>query len=134
MGESPYYLEIREMIQYKYMEEEDHFTQTQLPALFVALVVAAIAAPLSLLFSLLHSQLSALTHLTLFSCCLFIGKNGGCINGLVPSINGCLHLSMVGATIIDNGTLSCCCPIMAITQQSPPLPFIWGNCPLASSA
>jgi len=34
----------REMIQYKYMEEEDHFTQTQLPALIIALMIAAIAA------------------------------------------------------------------------------------------
>jgi hypothetical protein len=39
---------------------------------------------------------------------------------LVPtSINGCLHLSMVGATTIDNGTLSCCCLIMTITQHHP---------------
>jgi len=35
--ESPYYLEIRERIHYKYMEEEDHFTQTQLLALLLHL-------------------------------------------------------------------------------------------------
>jgi hypothetical protein len=29
---------------------------------------------------------------------------------------------------------TCCCPIMKISQQSPPLTFMWGNCPLASLA
>ena len=43
----------RERIQYKYMEEEDHFTQTLLPALVAALAVAAIAA---LSFSLSSSH------------------------------------------------------------------------------
>jgi hypothetical protein len=44
------------MIQYKYMEEEDHFTQTQLPALIAALTDAALGSPsFSLLFSLLCS-------------------------------------------------------------------------------
>jgi len=56
--ESPYYLRDRERITTQYMEEEDHFTQTQLPAFIAALAAAAIAAFHSLLVSLLHSQLS----------------------------------------------------------------------------
>jgi hypothetical protein len=45
-------LEIREMIQNKYMEEEDHFTLTQLPALIAALAAAAMAAAWQLSLSL----------------------------------------------------------------------------------
>jgi len=57
------------------MEEEDHFTQTQLPALFAALTAAAMAAkllPLQLsTFSLIlyishHSHLSLLSHVCLY--------------------------------------------------------------------
>jgi hypothetical protein len=29
---------------------------------------------------------------------------------------------------------TCCCPIIEISLQSPPLTFMWGNCSLASSA
>jgi len=56
-------------------EEEDHFTQTQLPALFAALAAAAMAArllPLQLsTFSLVlyishHSHLSLLSHVCLY--------------------------------------------------------------------
>ena len=50
------------------MEEEDHFTQTQLPALFAALAAAAMAArllPLQLSLSLLHK----LTTLSSLSFC-----------------------------------------------------------------
>jgi glucan phosphoethanolaminetransferase (alkaline phosphatase superfamily) len=46
------------MIQYKYMEEEDHFTQTLLSALIDALAAAAIAALSFSLFSYTHSPLS----------------------------------------------------------------------------
>jgi len=52
-GRESILLEIRERIQNKYMEEEDHFTHTQLPAFFAALAAAAIAA---LSFSLLSSH------------------------------------------------------------------------------
>jgi len=52
-----------EMIQYKYMEEEDHIHSTQLPSLIVALAAAAMVArllpllPYSLsLFSLPHTH------------------------------------------------------------------------------
>ena len=54
----------REMIQYKYMEEEDYFTQTLLPALIDALAAAAMAAgllPLQLslsFYSLTHTHRS----------------------------------------------------------------------------
>jgi len=41
------------------MEEEDHFTQTQLPALFAALAAAAIAALHFLSYSLHFSPLSS---------------------------------------------------------------------------
>jgi hypothetical protein len=57
------------------MEEEDHFTQTQLPALFGALTAAAIAArllPLQLSLSL-HSYVLTLSILSflLSNNCLF---------------------------------------------------------------
>jgi hypothetical protein len=45
-GRESILLEIREMIQNKYMEEEDHFTQTLLPTLIAALAAAAMAARL----------------------------------------------------------------------------------------
>jgi Ni,Fe-hydrogenase maturation factor len=52
----------KEMIQYKYMEEEDHIHSTQLPSLIAALAATAMAArllplqPYSLsLFSLTHT-------------------------------------------------------------------------------
>jgi len=65
----------REKIQYKYMEEEDHFTQTQLPALLLHLQLLPLqpftfSFGLSLLCSLLCSNFAALSR------CLFIGKNG----------------------------------------------------------
>ena len=45
---------------------------------------------------------------------------------------------MCRSWIRDSGRDSWCCPFaahaMATTQQSPPLPFMWGNYPLASSA
>jgi hypothetical protein len=54
------------MIQYKYMEEEDHFTQTLLSALIDALAAAAIAALSFSLFSYTHSPLSlSLSHFAL---------------------------------------------------------------------
>jgi len=73
-GRESILLEIRERIQYKYTEEEDHFTQTLLPALFAALAAAAIAALHFLSCSLHFSPLSS--QFALLSCCLFIGKNG----------------------------------------------------------
>ena len=52
----------REMIQYKYMEEKDHFTQTLLPAHIAALVAAAITALLSFSYSL---HILSLSHIAL---------------------------------------------------------------------
>jgi len=63
------------MIKTQYMEEEDHFTQTQLPALIAALAATAMAArllPLQLsTFSLVlyishHSHLSLLYSLAAY--------------------------------------------------------------------
>jgi hypothetical protein len=42
----PILLDIRERIQYKYIEEKNHFTQTLLPALFAALAAPAMTARL----------------------------------------------------------------------------------------
>jgi len=80
-GRESILLEIRERIQNKYMEEEDHFTLTLLPTLIVALAAAAMAAallPLQLSTFSLYSSHShtSLTQFALLSCCLFIGKNG----------------------------------------------------------
>jgi hypothetical protein len=58
-GRESILLEIREMIQYKYTEEEDHFTQTLLLALFAALAATAIAALHFLSCSLHFSPLSS---------------------------------------------------------------------------
>jgi hypothetical protein len=62
----------REMIQYKYMEEEDHIHSTQLPSLIVALAATAMAArllplqPYSLsLFSLTHTHTLSLSFCSL---------------------------------------------------------------------
>jgi hypothetical protein len=49
----------RERITTQYMEEEDHFTQTQLSALFAALAAVAIAALHFLSYSLHFSPLSS---------------------------------------------------------------------------
>ena len=61
------------------MEEEDHFTQTQLPALIAALAAAALAAAAldspSFSLGLLHSALT-LSNFVALSRCSFIGKNG----------------------------------------------------------
>jgi len=57
----------RERIQYKYMEEEDHFTQTLLPALITALAAAALGNPsFSLCSLLICSHYHALTLLISF--------------------------------------------------------------------
>jgi hypothetical protein len=60
-GRESILLEIRERI---YMEEEDHFTQTLLPALIVALAAAAMAA------RLLPLQLFTFSHLSYSFCSL----------------------------------------------------------------
>ena len=60
----------RERITTQYMEEEDHFTQTQLPALFAALAAAAMAARLLPLQLSLSLYSLAQTHHTLFSLIL----------------------------------------------------------------
>jgi hypothetical protein len=91
------------------MEEEDHFTQTLLPALIAALAAAAMAARLLPLQLSLSLYSLALTHHTFcsqrcsLSRCLFIGKNGATAPALLQQRwlhMGCIILSMVGATTI----------------------------------
>jgi hypothetical protein len=104
----------REMIQYKYMEEEDHFTQTQLPALIAALTDAALGSPsFSLLFSLLCS----------LSRCLFIGNNGGCQLQLFFNNGGCQPLTLGMGCCICQWTVSSingCCTLMATNPTITP--------------
>jgi len=68
----------RKRIQYKYMEEENHFTQTLLPAHIVALAAAAIATLYFLSWSLTFCSLSLSLSLSFCSQImpLFIGING----------------------------------------------------------
>jgi hypothetical protein len=55
----------REMIQYKYIEEEDHIHSTQLPFLIAGLAAVAMAAAYSLsLFSLTHTHTLSLILLS----------------------------------------------------------------------
>ena len=102
------------MIQYKYMEEEDHFTQTQLPALIAALTDAALGSPsFSLLFSLLCS----------LSRCLFIGNNGGCQLQLFFNNGGCQPLTLGMGCCICQWTVSSingCCTLMATNPTITP--------------
>ena len=90
-----------------YMEEEDHFTQTQLPALnccTCSCCNGSKAAALAALFlsTLLHTLTfsHSLNPLTLLSQnhASFIG-----IHGIFSTMaaHGLIHLSMVGATTID---------------------------------
>jgi hypothetical protein len=93
------------MIQNKYMEEEDHFTQTLLPTLIAALAAAAMATRLrhcspSLSLYTLHI-LTPLLLIVLSHVCLFIGKYGGSSSSTTTAAHGLIHLSMVGATTID---------------------------------
>jgi len=63
MGEA-HIIRDKEMIQYKYMEEEDHIHSTQLPSLIAALAAVAIVALLS--FSLLsYTHSHTLSHFAL---------------------------------------------------------------------
>jgi len=109
------------MIQYKYMEEEDHFTQTQLPALIAALTDAALGNPsFSLLFSLLCS-------LSLKPCslsrCLFIGNNGGCQLQLFFNNGGCQPLTLGMGCCICQWTMPSingCCTLMATNPTITP--------------
>ena len=88
------------------MEEEDHFTQTQLPTLIAAFAAAAIAA-LHFLSWFLYCTLYTLSLFALsLSWCPFIGNNGATTPALFQPRwlhMGCTILSMVGATTIDNG-------------------------------
>jgi hypothetical protein len=54
----------REMIQYKYIEEEDHIHSTQLPFLIAALAAVALAAYSLSLFSLTHTHTLSLILLS----------------------------------------------------------------------
>jgi len=117
----------REMIQYKYMEEEDHFTQTQLPALIATLTNAALGSPsFSLLFSLLCS----------LSRCLFIGNNGGCQLQLFFNNGGCQPLTLGMGCCICQWTvpsINGCCTLMATNPIITPFAIHVGNCPLVFS-
>jgi hypothetical protein len=111
----------RERIQYKYMKEKDHFTQTQLPALIAALAAAAMAIRLQLLQLFTFSLgLSTALTISLKLCSLLVPiyrhewchqlqlffNNGGC----QPLTLGWVH--MVGAApaaVFVNGW---CCPLM----------------------
>jgi branched-subunit amino acid transport protein len=52
------------MIQYKYIEEEDHIHSTQLPFLIAALAAVALAAYSLSLFSLTHTHTLSLILLS----------------------------------------------------------------------
>jgi len=58
------------------MEEEDHFTLTQLPTLIAALAAATLGNPSFSLLLYSHSALSLFLYFPALSRCLFIGKNG----------------------------------------------------------
>ena len=114
------------------MEEEDHFTQTLLPAL-----IAALAALSFSLLSCTHSPHFLLS--TLLSLSVPIYRQEWChsssssstkvaAHGLHHFINGwcnnhCSLLTM--ASLFLKVGCNCYCPLMAISQQSPPLIFIW---------
>jgi hypothetical protein len=132
------------MIQYKYMEEEDHSLKlnSQLSCCCNGNRVAALGST-SLLFSShsLHSLSSTLSQFysltVLLSWCLFIGKNCGCINGLHHFVNGwcnyhCSLLTMV--TLLLRVGCTSYCPLNDNILTITPFDIYMGNCPLASSA
>jgi len=86
------------------MEEEAHFTQTQLPLLSHTAAQGSRVAALGSYSLFLSSRISLLfsTTLSLSFCshsrCPFIGNNG-VFSTMVA--HGLIHLSMVGATTID---------------------------------
>jgi hypothetical protein len=84
------------MIHYKYMEEDDHFTQTQLPTFLLPLQLLPLAAPLFLLFS--TALLSTCSNFAALSRCLFMAR-------MVPSALALLQQwwlpkSMVGVVYL----------------------------------
>jgi hypothetical protein len=87
------------------MEEEDHFTQTQLPDLLLHLQLlqwqqgCCHCSP-SLSLYTLHI-LTPFFLIVLSHVCLFIGKYGGFSSSTTAAAHGLIHLSMVGATTID---------------------------------
>ena len=78
------------------MEEDNYFTQTQLPALLLLPL-----QPLTFSLHSLHVSQHSHSHNVLLSCSLFIGKNGGFSSSTTTAAHGLMHLSMVGATTID---------------------------------
>jgi hypothetical protein len=94
----------RERITKQYIEEEDHFTQTQLIALIAAMAARLLPLQLSLsLYSLALTHHTFCSQLCSLSRCLFIGKNGATAPALLQQRwlhMGCTILSMVGATTI----------------------------------
>jgi predicted ABC-type sugar transport system permease subunit len=123
------------------MEEEDYFTQTQLPALIAALAAAVMAArllpltvPLSLLFSS-HSHFLLCSKFAALSRCLFIGKNcttsssysSTAVAALMVAAHGLHHFVndwcnyhcrlLTMATLLLSVGCKGCCPLMEISQQ-----------------
>ena len=92
---------------------------------------AAIAA--LFLSTLLHTLTFSLLSFCSLIMSLFIGISWQLF------LLYCQHWWLPNSSSFNNGG---CQPLtswmgahaMATTQQSPPLPFMWGNCPLASSA
>ena len=122
------------------MEEEDHFTQTQLPALLLHLQLlqwqqgcCPCSPSLSLLVSLLHSLHSlSLCSLSLGSFLqatmvpqlqLFFNK-GGC-TWVAPFCQWLVQPPLTMTTLSSQGRLHKSLPINGKSQQSPPLTFIW---------
>jgi hypothetical protein len=86
------------------MEEEDHFTQTLLPALIAALAAAAMAArllPLQLSTFSLYSSHSHHSHLILLSHNAFIYRHFMAAAPLVLLSNMAARLGMVGCLTIE---------------------------------
>jgi len=124
----------RERITTQYMEEEDHFTQTQLSALIAALAAtacngskaAAIAALHFLSCSLHFSPLSS--QFALLSCCLFISKNGATSSSFSSTkvAANLWHLGwvhMVGATPAATAAIVNGCSTLMATN-----PTIFARC------
>ena len=131
-------LEIEKGLQYIHVEEEDYIHSTQLINLFLLhlqlLQWQQGCCHCSLSFSL---DLSTALTFSLTFCSLIMSLFIGISWQLF--LLCCQHWWLPNSSSFNNGG---CQPLtswmgahaMATTQQSPPLPFMWGNCPLASSA
>jgi len=135
--ESPYYLRDRERITTQYMEEEDHFIQTQLPALIAALAAAAMAARLLPLQPLTFSWFLYCTHNSLLPFALsrmpinrqvlwLLFFNNSSWTWVYTFVNGGCNYHWQMVTLL----LRVGCPIMANPNSLYYMPsalFIWGK-------